>query len=346
MQAIILLVFLLFTPLMLGLPWAKKLTGSNVRGYLLCLPLGYFLQTAVFQFLEMPFAWSGFSFSSLCIVFIVAIVILCLLSILWSKKLSFQSRETISWTPWTALFAITFIGLLIYQLILALTMDRTYMSYDDARYVTFANDALTHNTLFVTEAYTGLREALDIHRTIQSSLVYPAFLSYVSGVPVVLMEHTILDVYYILLAYITHAYMSAVLFSKLSDRFAFLIILSVVYIYGNYSIYSPTMRLLGLNYVGKAILAYLFFPLLLSTMVENLGKTYSKMFGIVLLLLSASASGLTMFGTVTMVANVCLPVVISLFFKKRQWKKLIYIVWGCTLPAIYAGIFFAARLIV
>ncbi len=331
---------------MLGLPWAKKLAGSNVRGYFLCVPLGYFLQTAFFQFLEMPFAWLGFSFSSLCIVFIVVITILSFVSALWSRKLSFQSREKISWTPWTTIFAITFIGLLIYQLVLALTMDRTYMSYDDAYYVTVANDTLTHDTLFVTEAYTGLRTTLDIHRTIQSSLVFPAFLSYVSGVSIVLMEHTILDVYYIVLAYITYTYMSTVLFSKLTDRFAFLIILSIVYIYGNYSIYSPTMRLLGLNYVGKAILAYLFFPLLLSMMVENLGKPYSKTYGIVLLLLSASASGLTMFGTVTMVANVCLPVIISLFFKGRQWNKLIYIVWGCTLPAIYACIFFAARLIV
>ena len=63
------------------------------------------------------------------------------------------------------------------------------------------------------------------------------------------------------------------------------------------------------------------------------------------MLLSAAATGMTLFGAVTIVGNVVFPVVASLIGKKRNWKNLRYIFWGSILPVIYGGIYFYCRFV-
>ena len=125
-----------------------------------------------------------------------------------------------------------------------------------------------------------------------------------------------------------------------------MMILSILYIYGNYSIYSPTFRLLGPNYQGKAVLAVLFFPMLFSMMIERLERPFHKRFGYLLCLLSEAACSLTLFGAVTMIVNVTTPTVLLLFSEKHHWKRLWYIVWAGAFPLINIGIFFLYKIAV
>lgn len=342
---IFLLFFLFIFPVILGTPWACALFGNSNRRMMAILPLGYFLELAVFQFLAFPFALLKLSFTALCICFISVLLVCAVLSI----KKAFSGLQALrigSFSFWDWFYLLIFLVLFGYQVYHALTMDRTYMSHDDAYYVVVANDALIQNTLFVHEAFTGIGKMLDVHRSMQASLVFPAFLSFVSGISAVTMEHTMLDVYYLLLSYSVYAFLGCILFKKKEDIFIFLIILSVVYIFGNYSLYSPSMRLLGLNYPGKALLAICFLPFLFSLLLIYLNQPYNIVAGFLLFLLSAAATSLTLFGTVTMMITVSVPIFLSLFRKKRERKHLRYIAWSGILPVIYAGIFFANKLLV
>jgi hypothetical protein len=83
--------------------------------------------------------------------------------------------------------------------------------------------------------------------------------------------------------------------------------------------------------------------LLFTLLIQMLEQVYSRKAGLLLLLLSAAATSLTMFGAVTMMLNTTLVVGLSVFRRERQWKHLRYIPWGVALPALYCGAYFLYR---
>lgn len=345
MRLLLIPVFLIVVPIILGLPWCCTLMKNNLKRTLACLPMGYFLEFAIFQLLTFPLACLLFSFSSLCITFICVLCVCCAMSCVWLVRNKRFRLPRVPIRGWTVAYLVIFLCILAYQLWNAVTLDRTAMSHDDSVYVALANDALTQNALFQQEPLTGLGASFNIHRAMQSSVIFPSFLTYVSGVSVVIMSHTILDIYYLLLAYIVYAFLGSMLFKRIEDILVFLIIMAVLLIFGNFSMYSPSMRLLGLNYVGKAILAVVFFPFLFALLVNGLSQRYCVAFGVTLLLLSVAACGLTLFGTVTMVGNVTMAVGLSMLFSGIDLKKTRYILWSAVMPVFYAGVYFVVRYI-
>ena len=112
-----------------------------------------------------------------------------------------------------------------------------------------------------------------------------------------------------------------------------------MHIYGFYSQYSITFRLLGPNYQGKAVLAASLCPLLFALMMRILEYEYRRRAGVLLLLLSIAATGLTMFGAAVFLMNTVLVITVAMFRRKRYWKHLRYIAWGGIMPAIYGCIY-------
>lgn len=343
MGVLALFLVLLVIPFLIALPWTTVITKKAGNRLLVSWPLGFFLELAVFFFLTVPFTFLRLPFSSLCYVYTAALLMICVISvrvILKSKPLRWTMPKLTGWEVFYLVVALIVVGWQVYR---ALTLDRTYMSLDDATYVAMPNDALTHNALYAHDAYTGLYQNYQIHRVLQSWLVFPAYLSWISGISVVMMMHAVLDVCFLLMGYCIYYYMGCVLFKRREDALIFVTIVSVIYIYGNYSIYSQSFRFLGMNAQGKAVLAVLLFPLLFTMMIEQLKEVYQAEFGVLLLLLSAAACSLTLFGAVTVVANVALPVVFMLFGKKRVWKQLGYILWTGIIPVLCLSIFFWYR---
>lgn len=346
MGVLALLLVLLVIPFLIALPWTTVVTRKAGNRLLVSWPLGFFLELAVFFFLTVPFTFLRLPFSSLCYVYTAALLMICVISvrvILKSKPLRWTMPKLTGWEVFYLVVALIVVGWQVYR---ALTLDRTYSSFDDATYVAIPNDALTQNALYTHDAYTGLYQSFQIHRVFQSWLVFPAYLSWISGISVVAMMHTVLDVSFLLMGYCIYYYMGCVLFKHRVDALIFEIFVSVIYIFGNYSIYSQSYRFLGMNYQGKAALAVLFFPLLFTMMIERLKGSYHARFGVLLLLLSAAACSLTLFGAVAVVANVALPVIFMLFGKKRDWKQLGYIVWAGIIPALCVSVFFLYRFVV
>ena len=292
-RILLLAVFLFIVPVLLGAPWTTLLPSKNRYRLLACFSIGFFVELAVFQLLEVPIA-----------------------------------------------YLIVFLGLLVFQLYNGFVRDTTYWSYDDAMYVTYAADTIRYDSIQTIYAYTGIAARFNATRAMQGWLYYPAFLSKISSIPVAVMERTILETYDILLAYIVYAYMASVLFARKDNGLIFLIILSVLHIYGWYSQYSVTFRLLGPNYQGKAVMAVSVLPLLFTFLIQVLRRSYSRLIGTLLLLFSAAASSLSLFGAVTMAVNTTLVVGLYALSKRSCRRRLRYIPWGCVLPVMYCGAFF------
>ena len=69
-------------------------------------------------------------------------------------------------------------------------------------------------------------------------------------------------------------------------------------------------------------------------MMIKIQETYDRRFVLLLPLLSLAAVSLTLFGTAVMIADVSLPVILSMIRRPRQWKKLIYILCASVFPAV------------
>ena len=185
----------------------------------------------------------------------------------------------------------------------------------------------------------GLNEAIIMKRAMQGFLFYPAWLGWISGIHVTVAARTVMESVHLVMAYCVYAAMALTLFRKREDALIFLLLLTLLYLMGHYSHYSPTFRLFGPNYQGKATLAVIFFPLVFTLLMLKLKEPYQGSFGVLLMLLSLAAVSLTLFGTVTVVANVALPVVIHLIRKPRRWEGLLYVLLASVFPVICAAVY-------
>lgn len=341
---LLLVVFLLLVPMLLGIPWTTLLPKRNRCRLCACFPMGFFVELAIFQLLEVPVAFLHLPFTLLCWAFMTVLAIACVCSfVVYIRNRPFEIKVP-ALSRWELFYLIVFLGLLGWQIYNGFVMDATVWSYDDSAYVTYAADAIRYNKIQAIMPYTGLATVLDATRALQGWLYFPAFLSQITVIPVAVMERTILETFNIFLAYSVYAYMASVICIKLENGLLFLIILSLLYIFGWYSQYSVTFRLLGPNYQGKAILAVSFLPLLFTLLIQMLERKYKTKCGALLMLLSAAASSFSLFGTVTMVLNSSMVLALSSLQKERRRRNhLRYILWCTSLPAIYIGIYFVYK---
>lgn len=339
-RILMLAVFLFLAPVLLGVPWTTLLPNKNRYRMLACFPIGFFVELAVFQLLEVPIAFLRLRFRLLCWIFSAVLIGASIYGIVFIRKHKPFTLKLPKLNRWETFYMIVFLGLLGLQLYNGFVRDTTYWSYDDATYVTYAADTIRYDSIQTIYAYTGIATRFNATRALQGWLYYPAFLSKISSIPVTVMERTILETYDILLAYVVYAYMASVLFTRKDNGLIFLIILSVLHIYGWYSQYSVTFRLLGPNYQGKAVMAVSVLPLLFTFLIQTLKRSYDRLIGFLLLLLSAAASSLSLFGAVTIAVNTTLVVGTYSLGKRSRHRRLRYIPWACVLPVMYCGAFF------
>lgn len=332
---LIIFVILGLIPWIIGKPWTGiiKCRYSDALAY----GIGYFLELALFHIISFPLTISYSSFHSVTVLYSISLLCCCLVSVFLCRKRKLYKKWNIyshikqfQWYEWILIIVLIYvIGI---QIVRGITYDLTYISHDDATYTVIANDVVGTGQAGTISYYTGEKLYIETKRASQTSLYFPAYLSLISNISVVIIEHTIQYIHFIILAYTIYLYMSGELFYKLIDRLAFLLILAVFYIYGYHSHYSLTFRLLGANYQGKAVLAVSLTPLILSVLIRELNERYKWQTGLLLLLLSLAAVSLSLWGTGTAIIIISMPIVFSLFRKERNLKHLIYILWGCIAP--------------
>lgn len=327
-------------PWILGIPWARMMESKCIS--IAAYGIGFFIELAMFHVVAFIGTISYTPFHVISTEFSVVLMILTVFCICYSyhnrlfpKRNRRKKQRKLSGYEWILL--LTFLVSFSIQIIRGFTYDLTYMSYDDATYVAYAADALELGYVGSIDAYTGVGGALSVQRAIQTSLVFPSFLSKISGVSVATIEHTVLHIQLIVLAYCIYFYMADELFNKREYKLLFISMISVFYIFGYHSHYSLTFRLLGPNYQGKAILAVSLTPLIFIFLVKKLSGPYEWKSGLLLMILSLSAVSLTLWGVGTLLVIISIPIILSLFRKERQWRHLLYVLWGMVIPLGFAG---------
>ena len=330
---------ILFSPLCMGLPWVR-LGGAKSVITKICFAcvVGYFIRLTLFHVVALPMTILGMRFSTMANVFTALLMAVCVISVWLGRKAIRFKQVKLHLTVFEAIYCTLFIGLLLYQVYMVIVMDPTYMTYDDAGYTAFSSDVLATDFMFITDPITGFFTQISF-RVIQTSLLFPAYITRMTGMPVTLVERTFSYVVNLLVAYGCYVYLAEDLYPKRENRFIFLIILSTVYIFGYHSHYSMTFRLLGPNSQGKAILAVTLVPMLFVLMAKWLGKPYDRRKGIFLFLLSVAACSLSLMAVAYVPVIVGLITLLYICCERRQWRCLFYVIWACIIPAIYGIVY-------
>lgn len=191
------------------------------------------------------------------------------------------------------IYLLIFIIILVFQMYMAFAYEINQWSYDDYDYVVTSQDTITSDTLSYVNFIDGTMPNVAEKRAVASWGTYVSMLAKTTGFEVTTVYHTILPVFLLLLAYINFYYIAKFLFRKLEDRLVFLIILSVAYIFGLYSHYSSTFRLLGAIWQGKAVLSVIAVPFFMFFLIRAYKEKISNTYLLPIAAISLGVSSLT-----------------------------------------------------
>ena len=334
-------VLILITPYFLGLPW-RRIGGAKGRGSSLFFTYvtGYFLRLTLFHLICLPIVLMRGRFSVVCNIFTPSLLILSLISVFLGRK-SVGGEWVNPWkwlrshSTYELIYLTGFLLIFLFQIFKIIHMDTTYMGYDDSTYTVYGSDALITDAMFQYNVDTGVFKPLSGKYYYYTSLIYNAWIYKMTGIPITMVMRTVQAVYVFILAYTVYAYMAEDLFQSRDNRYIFLLLLSFLYLFGYYSHYSATFRLLGPNTQGKAIATTVLTPLLLVLMKKKMAEPYDWRTGLLLMLFSHAATALSFWGMGMAVIVVALSTFLSLFRKNRNWKHLLYVVWIGFFPMFY-----------
>ncbi len=149
-----------------------------------------------------------------------------------------------------------FLGLQIVMSIVMASFDG-----DDAYYVVeslLAQQADVMNTIL---PYTGNSTALDIRHALAVITMWIAYIAKVSGVHATIISHSVIPLLFIPLVYLIYVEIGKIILKDRRDFIPiFMIIVSVLMIFGNVSIYTPATFFLMRTWQGKAMICNLVFP--------------------------------------------------------------------------------------
>ena len=188
----------------------------------------------------------------------------------------YGTKQKITEDKFSIIYILIAVALILVQLYMAYAYEINEWSYDDYDYVVTSNDAISSDTVSYVNFIDGSMPNVSAKRAVASWGTYVAMVAKTSGFEVTTVYHTILPVFLLLIAYLNFYYIARFLFSKTDDRMIFLILLSMGYIFGLYSHYSGTFRLLGAIWQGKAVLSIIAVPFFTVYLFEQYKREYDK----------------------------------------------------------------------
>ena len=156
----------------------------------------------------------------------------------------------------TALYWVIAVGLILFQMYMAYTHE--FFDGDDAYYVAQSVIAEQTDVLYRILPYTGLSTALDYRHALAALPIWEAYLARITGIHPAIIAHSVLPLLLIPLTYLVYYRIGMRLFKGAFRKTAvFLILVSLLQIFGNTSIYTNATFFLMRTWQGKSILCNL-----------------------------------------------------------------------------------------
>ena len=247
---------------------------------------GLLLELALFQIIAVPvIIYKPWGFSRLVTLYTVLLAVLSLagllagfpvlrgllidLRALWDKRTETRRAKAAGSTEATekrrnglgletALYWLIAAALLLFQMYMAFS--RAFFDGDDAYYVAQSVIAEQTDVLYRILPYTGLSTLLDWRHALAALPIWEAWLARISGIHPAIIAHTVLPLVILPVTYMVYFRIGMRLFHCDSRKTAmFLILVNLLQIFGNTSIYSSSTFFLMRTWQGKSILCNLVF---------------------------------------------------------------------------------------
>lgn len=253
---------------------SNKLKTSIVRTY----TDGFLMWLSIYQILEVPLVLSGASLSALSIIWIAITVLLIAGSAVFGRR-QYKSAVTQlkeSLTTWSSFKILAFV-LMAVIFIMAMFFD-TGLATDDAFYFGASTDAVSTNTMWKYEPYTGREEArLNPKYAFTAYPMFVATLAKYFGINVSVVVHIGMCIWCLVIIWMACYLMSSVIFKEKWQRWALICIMCAFIIAGNYSMTSSSTFVIIAPWLGKTWFAKASIPLVMYYAVLAMGNEKSKL---------------------------------------------------------------------
>ncbi len=156
---------------------------------------------------------------------------------------------------------IIFFCILAFQMVMAVVM--ASFDGDDAYYVAESLLAQQVDVMNTILPYTGTSTSLDIRHALAVITMWEAFVAKMSGIHATIVAHSILPLFILPLIYLVYVEIGRILFRNRQQVIpVFMIVVSVLLMFGNVSIYTPATFMFMRTWQGKALVGNLVFPMI------------------------------------------------------------------------------------
>lgn len=212
---------------------------------------------------------------------------------------------------------------------------------DDATYVGVSVTSYYTNTINQISPDTGEEVRLSDLREYALS-EFPVFWAMWARIfrihPAILMR-TFLPIFLIVLTYLIYWKIGELLFEKEEERYWFLIFLSIINLFGGFSVRSTSSFLLYRIWQGKAVLCNIIIPLYIYYYMRAQREIKNISWYMTMYLIALSAAMVSFTGVLIMPILIGICGIIDLFYEKTI--KRVIILWGSAMPCLFLGALYA-----
>ena len=275
-KGLMILLILLIIPELVGLFILRFFKKENTN-LILAFIVGYLTEFAVCQLIAVPYIYLEKTLTELINVLAIIFGSISVLSIVINltnvKNIVISCFNYIKKMPkLLSILVVILIGLQVYSFVGYMHIDD-----DDSFYVGTATVSVQTDSLFKYSAATGeenVENQLSRYR-LGPFPIYLAVISKIIDIHPAIVAHTIMPIVFVPLVYMIYGLIGNELFNKDKKRVHyFLMIMSIINIWGNYSVRTTFSFFLIRIWQGKALLASMILPLIILLFIKAEENNY------------------------------------------------------------------------
>lgn len=283
-----LILYMLLIPSLIGMIYTY-FSKDNKNNILLAFVAGYIIEFALFEIIAIPITFLKIKFTTLLLIWNILLIALSIISVILNikryKEFFKYNFKQIKELPIITILVVILIGLQLFVVFRYMHVDD-----DDAFYVGLATTTIYTNQIGMHNPSRGNEWGWQSRYVLSPFSIYIATLSEQVGLAPTAMAHTICPVLFISIMYMVYTLIAQKLFKE--DKKAiclFLILINILYIFGNYSLRTNFTFALFRIWQGKAFLANIILPTIwYSLMITSEEKMKLKQIIIMLVVMIAT----------------------------------------------------------
>lgn len=264
MQGVLLIIWLIIVPIGMGL-LPMRMIQPEKRKYGMTILCGYLFMFASFEIITVPILLQMFSrgFRYVRVIYGIFAVVTALAGyvVTWCKRKDKPLYSERLCLPGSRLCWCGALILLGFTLLMALT--HANFDGDDAYYVVQSQITEETDTMYTQQPYTGGSTGIDMRHALALFTMWIAFIGRMSGVHSTILCHLILPLVLIPLTYLIVTMIGRELLDDQDKQEMlpwFCVMIQVLYLFGNVSIYTTETFMLTRTWQGKSVACNILLP--------------------------------------------------------------------------------------